>query len=308
MSIKFDNDKGVSTAIAGIIVIVVYLFLVSFFISFFTVNIYGGDALGSNSIVLPSSSNIQIFSNTQNYTSGTNEKGLLNFRFGSDWQVIPNTGLTLINFNALLGDFSYIYVNFLHAIDGYYTNEYFINNSVKGDYVIVLDYSSSIPLISSAPNYIYVQSEGFCVNQQIIGCGYFYNYPNANQYEDVIIKTVYYDKSPRSVEFYFNGEHLFTTDTLYEENPLTLISPKNFGGVGSNTIGFVLKEYRTENPIAKDEGYNLFSSLINVVIVLAKMTVWNLPSWILPLELQAVLITLPEAVLVICIAVVVRGN
>jgi len=305
----FDNDKGVSTAIAGIIVIVIYLFLVSFFISFFAVNIYGYDALSTNSITLPKADTIQVFSNEQNYTSGTNDKGLLHTDYASGWEYIEDVGLMLTRSSSFTEPISLVFIDYLQSTDGYYTNEYVINNSVKGDYVIVLNHASSIRILPSGANLLYVQNDGFCINYDLLGCKFFYPYANANQYEDVVIKTVYYDKEPRSVEFYFNGDYLFKTENLYAWSIFSSMSKVNYAGVGSNTIGFVLKEYHTSNPVVKDEsGFNILTSLINVIVVLVKMSVWSLPVWILPIELQALMISLPEAVLVICIAVVIRGN
>lgn len=298
---NFDNSDG--SAVTILAALTFYLFIVILVLSFLLVNIYGESI---PSITLPSSKNIQEFSNEQNYQGGEYDLSLNANPWWGAWEYINGTGLQLTSIN-LIRPYSYVTLRYIQEIEGVYTNTYYINNSVHGDYCVGMRIT-----FGSDTNEVCVNSEGiyipdyFDFTNTVWGNHAVYTYPNANQIDNVIIKTVY-NEELLEAEVYFNGDKIIITNELEGVSPLSLYA--YYGGVSSNTIGFVLEKFETENPIAKTTGEsNILTLLSDLLKTFINISLWKIPPWILPTELVAIFITLPEAGIIACIAfIIIRG-
>lgn len=294
------NDEGIG-AVGALLGLTFYLFLVSFILSFLILNIYGTELIG---IPLPTTKNIQEFSNEQNYQTGDYNLSLNINPWWGTWEYTKGIGVYLTSIN-LIRPYSYITLRYIQDVNGVYTNTYYINNSIHGDYCVGMRVT-----FGSDTNEVCVNSEGIYIPDYVYltnvvwGNHVFVSYPDANLIEDVVIKTVYNEKTLEA-DIYFNGDKIITTNQL--ETPLDIVAGNGvyYGGVSSNTIGFTLEDFKTENPITKITGEsNILSLLADLLKTVIAISMYSIPTWILPTEFVTLFLTLPEAGLIICIVIV----
>lgn len=302
-----NNDQAIG-AVGILAALIFYIFALSIILSFVLTDMYGVNV--TKTIILPSQKDIRTFTSNQSYISGAFDLAAHKKDMFSNWTYTQGLGLEL-KLTTINHPFSYLLIDYLQEdSSGLYQNSYWLNNSVGGDYAIILRYTGS-----SDQNEIRVEPDGFHIpnyfplSQVTIGDKYFYPYPNADQVVNPSIKTIYNDNNGEHyVDFYFNGDKFFTTTELNDDTNLFSLFPHYYGGVGSNTIGFIITDFQTESSIISGLNTNALDSIAGLLVTILKISTWQIPSWILPTGLVAFFINLPEAGIVICIAIIVfRG-
>jgi hypothetical protein len=310
---KNENDKAIG-AVGALFGLTVYIFLISMVLSFLLVNIYGTSNIAG--IKLPSQSDIQTFSSSQNFKSGNFDLNTTGQDINSKWVYTSGIGMVLTE----LGQHTYSYFginNIQEDESAYYQNSYWINNTPvnvfgnHNDYSIILRFTGGVD-----QNEILVEDDGFHIPiyllnaNFIVGDNYFFAYPNANQVEYPVIKTIYNDKD-LSLDFYFEGSKIFTTTQLNTDANLFGLWGRYYGGVGSHTQYFTLEQFDTSNTIistSTTNGSDVIGMLASLFVTIIKISTWQIPAWILPVELVVIFITLPEAGILVCAAfIIIRG-
>lgn len=303
---KNDNAVGMSGALLGLFA---YIFFISLIISFLVVNIYG---INYDTLNLPTQTDVKIYDSNQDFKNGSYDLSTIVRSISSNWIYIENVGMYLKDTGGYL-----VIDNIQVDSAGDYSNTYQINNSainlfgVHGDYCIILRYTGV-----TNQNVVCIDSSGFHIYEYflnagiIIGDKFFFAYPNANQIERPIIKTVYNENLP-SLDFYLNGNKLFITSQLNTGGSIFEWGGRYYGGVYSNTIGFVLESFKSDNQIIslpKNTVYDQIGLLAVLFNTMLKISLYQLPSFILPAELIIVFISFPEALFIIALAIVIiRG-
>jgi hypothetical protein len=302
---KKNNDKGVG-AVGVLLGLTFYIFMMSFILAFLIIQIYGVDDV--KGIVLPTVKNS--YSSEQNYQNGSYDPTLNTMNLFSEWEYIKGVGLILTGFEAGKTE-GHVIIKYVQPdTNGDYINTYAINNSVHSNYCIDLrNLGRGIHIGSD--NELCVNNEGLYIPDYIPFTAFrwgkhaFYSYPDANLIDDIIIKTVYNDEK-HIATISLNDIEVLTSDNLHTD--LTLIGSIYYGGVSSDTIGFVLKEFNTDNSITAPNEANMLSSLGQLLATMFAISIWSIPTWILPTEFIVLFITLPEAGLFItALIVLIRG-
>jgi hypothetical protein len=304
----FKNDiaVGMSGVLLGLLA---YIFFTSLIISFLVVNIYG---INYDTPNLPTSKDVKIYDSNQDFKNGSYDLSTIVHSISSNWEYIENIGL------RLKGQGGYLVINNIQPdSEGFYSNTYWINNSAinilsaHGDYCIVIRYTGV-----TNQNEVCVKSDGFHIYNYFLNAGiiagdkYFYAYPDANQVELVSIKTIYNENTP-SLDFYFNGDKIFVTDQLNTGGSLFEWGGRYYGGVWSNTRGFILEQFTSDNQIIslpKNTAYDQIALLAVLFDTMLKISLYQVPSFILPAQLIVVFISFPEALFILALAIVIiRG-
>ena len=307
-SLFFKNDDavGMSAVLLGLLA---YIFFTSLIISFLVVNIYG---INYDTPNLPTTKDVKIYDSNQNFKNGSYDLSTIVHSISSNWEYVENIGM------RLKGTGGYLVINNIQPDSaGFYSNSYWINNSAinilgaHGDYCIVIRYTGV-----TNQNEVCIQDNGFHIYNYFLNAGiisgdkFFYAYPNANQVEDVVIKTIYNENAP-SLVFYFNGDKLFITDQLNTGGSMFEWGGRYYGGVRSNTQGFILEQFLSDNQIIslpKNTVYDQIGLLAVLFDTMIKISLYQLPTFILPAQLIIVFITFPEALFILALAIIViRG-
>ena len=252
-------------------------------------------------IILPNE--VGGFNQYQNFESGAYNSTLYRITSGSTWSEIIGSGMTLISGNGFL------LVNGLDSNTGVITNEYVINNSVEGDYSIVLYYSGG-----ADQNILIVADNGFYITG--LGEKVYYRdfipYVWARKFSPVTITTTY-DKNTHSATWNLNKNPTttFTSNKLDTEDVNYFgIFPRAYGGVGSAVQGFTLKSYNSAQPLSTTSNLLTDSWLFKVgefLKTVLLIVAWTLPESVLPLTLNILLIKTQTVGLLVCIIIIMRG-
>lgn len=291
------------------------LFVSSFLISYFVLNMYGVSVAG---IALPDS--LQSYSSSQNFTSGQYNLTTLSKTGNAGWSYVPNVGMMLTSFGAYKNYF--LIDNVVKDSSNTVTNTYVINNSVGGDYTIVLRYTGGYD-----NNEFIVKNDGLYIPYYLAYFGIvtseykFASIPNANKIVHPTIKTIYRDGKQtcnwlgtciHTQEPYlsvnFNGQNFETTKLMYPDNPANIYGVY-YGGVKSDTLGFVFDSYVTTNLIqgGGTENTNTFAMVSSFINSMITMLTWRMSTDILPYNFQVLFFGTQEFLLLVGIAGFIRG-
>jgi hypothetical protein len=313
MAKKFLNESGTS-AVSILLALLFYVILASIAVSFLLMNLYGVSNIVPE---LPSQKDIQMFSSDQNFKTGEFNISVVAKDINSKWIRTPEAGYVLTQLGGQ--SYSYLAIDYIQKdINGYYQNSYWINNTATnmlgrhGDYCIILRFTGGID-----QNEVCIKSDGFHIPAYLLdsntqwGDKFIYPYPEANQVEYPDIKTIYHDNPP-SLTFYFNDVKQFETTQLNQDQNLFSAWGRYYGGVGSYTLGFTMEDFKTDNSIISGQnsanGQDILGMLGAMIITIIKISTWSIPAQFLPTELVMIFITIPEAGIIICAAIVfLRG-
>ena len=255
-------------------------------------------------IILPNE--VGGFNQYQNFESGAYNSTLYRTTNGGTWKSINGIGIILDTVTSG----SMLIVNGLDSNKGIITNEYVINNSVEGDYQVILYYSGGLD-----QNILDVTDSGFYITNgrpYILGYRDYIPYVWARKFSPVTITTTY-DKSTHTATWALNHN----PTTTFSSNKLAVedinyfgIFPRAYGGVGSYTVGFALKSYNsaqqfadTANLLTDSWLFKVGEFLKTVLLIVA----WTLPESVLPLTLNILLIKTQTVGLLVCIIIIMRG-
>jgi hypothetical protein len=314
MNKKFkDNESaGVSTLLTGLIFSITFS---SVLIAFVLLQFYGVAVIAVNGvdspINLPMGSEIKTFSSSQDFKNGTFDLQTIGKMKSGRWRWSDGVGYELTMLGSD-GGYYYLVIDNIQSDDGIYQNSYWLNNSatnaygMHGDYCITLRGTGGID-----NNEVCVTNEGFYIPANFatkIGSGQFsMPYAGASQIVNPSIKTVYNDNTP-SVDFYFQGQKVFSTTTLNADFNLFGLFGRYFGGVCSSTIGFTIEAFQTGNPITNiDNQQNGLALVFGFLMTVIKIVVWNVDSMYLPIELNIIFIKTQLCAVAVCVIMIIRG-
>ena len=284
------------------------LFVSAFLISFFLYSAYGINF--DTGLSLPAE--LPSYSSQQNFQSGSYDVRTFSLTGHPNWSYVNGSGLMLINTG---GDGNYFLINNIILPENkIIVNKYEINNSVQQDYSVIIRYTGSQDNLI-----LLVSSEGFRFPRYSIIPGIiegeweFIPYKDANKIPYVSLITEFHEGDlyhTGYIKFSFNGKTFTTSRPMPEDLNLYGIFSRYYGGIGSNTIGFIFKYFETSSIISGSgnsslSSLDMVSSLIKTTFVIIA---WNVPIEYLPLELNLLLIKTQAAGLLIAIAVFIRGN
>lgn len=310
MGFKQRNDDGVATGATICALILTSLFISSFLISYFALSMYGVELTGDSVIILPNSLSSYSPNQIQDFTKSDNISAV---DVVGGWSYNPGIGWILTS--PLTLSYNRIFeIDIKPTSNKLITNTYKVNNSVKGNWDIILRNSNGIGTTS---NILRIRQDGFHVPNtfdmfDISTWGTdaaFVPYPNANQVEDVEITTIYNDEL-YTLSFIFNGQ-TFNMQGLKPNTGVHTVMNTVYGGVISNVEGFTLEGFSSDNivgtsnyiPVLGSDNFDI-GSLITTML---KLLTYGLPTTIMPIEIQILLIRTQEAILVIGIAAFLRG-
>ena len=296
-----------------LIVLVAYLTIFSVFTGWILLNAYGVTAAG---IALPQNTDIGVLrSQNQNFSSDMIDYDIINAE--GVWTYTAGEGrvLTQLGRNGI----SYLLVDKIQpeGTDTYDNTYYIDNNAVNilgehGDYSIILRYTGGVD-----QNEIVFNKNGVYVPTYLLnaytryGSKYSYASPNINQITNPKIRTVYTDTAgAMNLDVYMDDSLLFTTTQLNPNQNLFGVWGRQYGGVGSGTLGFTLFDFQTVNQImdkGTTTGLDTLGYIVQLVTVILAITTFQINPVYLPLEWSIILVGLPEAAIIISIARIIRG-
>jgi hypothetical protein len=260
-------------------------------------------------IVLPNE--LKSYNSEQDFLNGTFDIGTLTKVSSATWTYIEKVGYVLTGHS--MGGENYFYImNINPDSTKTITNNYKINNSPLNDYSIVIKGNSGI-----SNNEIIVRSDGFHIPTYFITGSYFGErdfipYPNANKLQNVLIQTIYHEKSFGGTEdstltFKFNG-NTYQTTMNKDDTFLFFGGTQFYGGVNSKSLGFTLEYFKTGNTISgTGEQKDALSMIADFIQTVLLILFWNLPESVLPLTLNILLIKTQLFGILTCIVVILRG-
>lgn len=249
-------------------------------ISWFMLQIYGVTVAG---IDLPS--NNFSYSSTQDFQTNNINIETIRTVDESHWDYQTGIGKVLTDFNSGLG--GGIYINNIQPNpSGYVTNHYHINNSVKGEYTIILNTNSA-----GSGAKLVISNDGIYkpvfFGNILITIPKVINYPNMKDIEDVEITTVY-NENENTADITFNG-NTYTVSDLQKD--LTVINLGHYyGGVESKTQGFTIESFSTNNIVQASTQTDAITAFYAFVVVALKLVFYNVSPDLLPWELNVILI------------------
>lgn len=290
------------------------LFLSSFLISYFALNMFGVGL--ADTVELPNQ--MQLYSSHQDFKNGQYNMSTLSKTGNTAWVYSAGTGMVL----SSLGSYQnwFLIDNIQKRTDNKIVNSYTLKNIPGQDYEIALRYTNG-----ADSNSIQVKADGFHIPDYFqvggvqIGDYDFIPYPGANQIEDVQITTEYVDgvqncpfmspcvhtQEPNLV-LTFNGQSYTTKKLHYPDNPLE-IDEVYYGGVKSDTLGFTISDFRTNNIIQETSDVGTTTAILALIDAMGKILRWGLPDYIMPTMLQVLLILPQEFGLLVGLYCLVRG-
>lgn len=295
--------------------IICAFFILSLFFSSLAVSFLAESKYGDTSVPtfkLPNS--LESYYGAQDYQAGDYNSSISEIRgLFSEWQYQPNVGM-VHTVNGVF-DTNYFLINNIQLDSNKRVkNHYIINNSVKQDFKIVLRYTNI-----GGKSEIVVKQDGFHVpDYTLFDISFsdlmFIPYPNANQYETVIIDTEYFDgdkDNTPSGTFVFNGESFDLTNLPLRGNAYGVMYTDKYGGVSSSTIGTTFVSFNSENRIGSPTDNPLLTGLDRVasfITFIFTMLIFSLPEHILPTYLQLLLIAPQEFMILLGLVMSIKGE
>jgi len=305
---KKNNDDG---SVSGLLMALIFsVIFSSSVIAFILMQMYGITAIAPTLPIREYQDGLKFYDSNQNYETGAFDLNITGKTMYGSWSWVLGTGLTLdwaLPFS--MGGVLLEYIQKDSA--GLYQNSYWLDNSVHSDYCVVLRYTSG-----SDTNEVCADINGFFIpsyfpaGTTITGHVYDYPYPNANQDNNPVIKTIYNDDT-HTGDFYYNGNKLFTTNKFHEYDILPQLNTIKYAGVRANTAGFVFEEFQTESQIINPYNSSTENPVVMVagfILALLKILVWNVDSQFLPLELNIIFIKTQLTGIIVCIVIIIRGG
>jgi hypothetical protein len=303
----FKNDD----AVASLLIFLIFALLFSTTaMTYFMHEIYGINVIAPE--LNTKDLHIQ-YSSKQNFASGDYDLSTMGIAMYSKWVNVSGVGMVLTTSGRGVHPY-FLVKNILPDSEGLYQNTYVVNNSPTdifgrhGDYCIVLRYTSG-----TDQNEVCINSEGFSIPDYIFNAGirwgnsYYVPYPDANQIQNPIIKTVYNDKTP-SLIMYFNDEKIIETTQLHKQGSNFMSAPVYYAGVASDNLGFTFESFQTEGLIISGvSGETTLESISGFLITTWKIATFTLPPEIpFPTELSFLFDIMVFGIFV-CIIIIWRG-
>jgi hypothetical protein len=271
---------------------------------------------------------IESYSSEQNFKGGTYDLGTLSRTGHTEWVYNENVGLIL---QTLSGDLSSLYIlNINPDSSGTVKNHYTINNSVKAPYAIILEggsgYANNMVLVGDTGLYTTYND----VTGGIFGYLDYFPYANADKIEKVQITTEYkrglkscplfsacqITKQP-SLKITFNGVEYNTNKLNVGEDESVTAMYGGIAGISTQIltshlitpVGLTLEYFRSDNPlVGAGETTDPLTQIASFITSMLAVIIWQIPTSIMPLELQMILIGSQETALLICLVVIIRGG
>ena len=285
---KKINDEA--SAVGIVIIIFTSLIFSTVMISWFMLQMYGVSIAG---IDLPTSA--ITYNSNQDFTTNSINISTYVTRGEDEW--IYNSGVgRVLSKAATQGYFSQTW-NFLMLnniqknSNGDIINKYSINNSVKGDYTIIIRFTGGDDQIEFK-----IKDDGL---YEPFYAGYFVqgmlyetklqSYPNMNKVKDVTIITKY-NEDDYTCDFTFNGITYTITDLQERRAGFNYISPNYYGGVASDVEGFTVKSITSNNAIIDESNSSITTQLAAFLVIAFKLVAFNISPDLLPWEINILLI------------------
>lgn len=302
---KFNENATGSTLV---VLVFTSLLLSTMMISWFMLQIYGVSVAG---IGLPDG-NFQ-YSSNQDFTTNNINLSTMVTKGQDEWKYQVGIGRVL----SILTDghyfsktYNYLLINNIQLNNaGKITNTYYINNSVKQDYTIVLRYTDGDDRVE-----LKVKNDGL-YHPRYVGLiippnvweDKLLSYPQMNQIEDVTITTIY-DEEGESCDFTFNGNTYTFNDASFGRGRewSGLITAKYYGGIASETEHFTIKKFTSNNVIS--DSADIVDQFIAFSVVMLKLVFYNISSDLLPWELNVMLIKSQGVALLVGLYVLIRSG
>lgn len=288
-------DVGVKV----VIIVFISLLVSTTLISWFLLQMYGVSVAG---IGLPTEQ--ENYLSHQNFTSNEINRTTITTSMYGIWEHQPNVGRVLIQKNDWKKSY-FLIENIQKDSAGIITNTYYINNSVKHDYIIVLRYTQM-----SDESEIIISNDGIHV-PVYIGVDILSSsplvipYPNMNKIEDVIITTKYND-ALRTCEINFNG-NIYQLENLVSERNVLYPYGKYYGGIATNTLGFTIKDFYSGNKISLDADIDYLEQTMAMLAIMFRLVFYNVNKAYLPDIMNVLLIKTQTIALWVAILAVWKG-
>lgn len=296
------NDRGDTSGVAQVaIFLTTSIIFSSICISWFLLQIYGVAVAG---IPIPNPQSVSEI-NFVDSTGGVDNVLIK----GGNWVYNAGIGRIATQDNSYL-----VFDNIALGVDNYYTNKYIINNSIKKDYSIILEYSSDrvIEVITKQDG-LYVHDSGELLFGLITANDVFYPLAGANQITNAQITVLYSPtanpSAPTHQEYLIytiNGQTVISESWLNQKS-ITGITKLYYGGVGAKNAGLTITNFKTTNDKATADLTSFAYMIAYYASAIVKILVWNVDSQYLPMEINIIFIKSQLFGLGICIIVMMRG-
>jgi hypothetical protein len=295
-----------------VMVFVLSLFFSSLAISYLNVEFNGDTSV--KTINLPT--RLDKYYGEQDYISGKFNASIVDLKgVFNNWEFVNNVGMVHTSVGSFLSFLTgnYLYLDTIQpTTSNTVTNYYVINNSIKKDFSIVL-----LGTGSDDHNELIIKQDGIHIPNYfqafgiITGDAYFIPIANANQYEEVRLKTYYYigdsDNIP-SGSIIFN-EVEYPLYNLHAKKSSVIDFKTYYAGISSNDVGTTLETFRSDNTMSETSGGSVTDSLKAIASFLTfviSMLTYSLPENVLPLYLQVIVILPQEFMMFIGFIMVLR--
>ena len=302
------NEKAEAHVATIMLICVLILVIDSIFCSWFLIQWYGSSTI--TGISLPNT--MQTFSSNQNFQTGQYNSSTFNVGGNAYWTYVPNIGMVLTNLNTKYGIlWSWLIFNNIQPDStGLIVNNYVINNTVDGPYVIPLRWTGGYD-----QNEIRVDSDGFHIPNYNTPSGVllmtpiatsdldFYPYQGADTVVNANIQTAY-NNVQNTVTFTFNGNS-YSASNLKSDANLFGVFQRYYGGVGSNTLGATVTSINTANSVYINQNAVGIAQVTGFFNTMEQIMLFGIPPVYLPSEINLICIRGPEVGILICIIILV---
>jgi hypothetical protein len=290
------NDKATGTGL--VLIIFTSLIFSTIMISWFMLQIYGVSLAG-----IDLSMGNQSFSSSQNFLTNQINMGTIRTSDESIWTYQTGIGKVLTSFNSGIGGGLYIN-NIQPKSDGIIINDYVINNSVHGEYSIILNTNAQ-----GSGGKLVISNDGvyrpYFFGNVLLTIPKVVNYAGMKDIDDVTIRTVY-NENLNTVDLTFNGNTYTITDI---QKDLTAVNLGHFyGGVESKTAGFTIKSFNTDTQIQVSQDTDAVTMFYAFIVIALKLVFYNVSPDMLPWELNILLIKTQTIGLLIGIYSMIRSG
>lgn len=293
----FDNESAMQAGVVSVLIFfIISLIFTSCFTSWVLFTAYGIQVSGIN---LP----INKGQTEQNFFTGDTFPSNIIQKEGN-WSIVNGIGAIAISDNSTL-----LFNDVLSSNNGVYYNKYNLNNNIKKDYSIVLEYWDN--------GYIIVKTttEGFYYktynSQSWFGQPQdkFFPYPDANQLTDVTIETEFYPLGflHNGLVYKINGNTVFTIPWNELSGVVSTSDKKYYGGVIADNSGLIFKTFTSINDRTEDGWDSFLGSGVAFLKTLFLITVWNISPVFLPWEINLILIKTQVFAVIACAFAYIRG-